>query len=182
MLTWPVGILSVILFMLLFYQFQLYSDAIEQVYYLVVSIIGWILWRRRRDEADKIPSNFSEWKVIFWTAVATLALGVGLGGVMSQIHTFLPVLFPMPAAAPYLDALTTVMSFVAMWLLVIRRAESWAYWIIVDILGVYLYFSKGLAFLGIQYIALLIIATYGFMNWFRQERSQPSHTTPVESV
>ena len=33
MLTWPVGIVSVLLYMALFYQIRLYSDALEQVYY-----------------------------------------------------------------------------------------------------------------------------------------------------
>jgi len=34
MLTWPVGIVSVLLYMALFYQIRLYSDAPEQLYYL----------------------------------------------------------------------------------------------------------------------------------------------------
>jgi nicotinamide mononucleotide transporter len=31
-LTWPVGIVSVVLFAILFYQIQLYADTIEQAY------------------------------------------------------------------------------------------------------------------------------------------------------
>lgn len=45
-LTWPVGIVSVFLYMILFYQIQLYSDVIEQIYYLGASVYGWWLWRR----------------------------------------------------------------------------------------------------------------------------------------
>jgi nicotinamide mononucleotide transporter len=46
MLTWPVGIVSVLLYMALFYQIRLYSDALEQVYYLGASVYGWWYWRR----------------------------------------------------------------------------------------------------------------------------------------
>ena len=31
-LTWPVGIVSVLLYMALFYQIRLYSDSLEQIY------------------------------------------------------------------------------------------------------------------------------------------------------
>ena len=45
-LTWPVGIVSVFLYMVLFYQIRLYSDAMEQVYYLGASVYGWWYWSR----------------------------------------------------------------------------------------------------------------------------------------
>ena len=40
-LTWPVGIVSGLLYVILFYQIRLYSDTLEQVYYLGTSIYGW---------------------------------------------------------------------------------------------------------------------------------------------
>ena len=47
-LTWPVGIISVLLYMALFYQIQLYSDTVEQVYYLIASAYGWWRWMTTR--------------------------------------------------------------------------------------------------------------------------------------
>ena len=38
-----------------------------------------------------------------------------------------PRVFPEPAPFPWLDALTTVMSFVAMWLLAHKKVEAWIY-------------------------------------------------------
>jgi nicotinamide mononucleotide transporter len=168
MLTWPIGILSVLLFMLLFYQVQLYSDALEQVYYLGASVVGWLLWRKHRVERE-IPSGFSSAKTLAVVAIGTATLGLALGAVMSSVHLWLPSFFALPAAFPYLDAITTVMSFAAMWLLVLRRTESWVYWILVDILAIYIYFSKGLLFLGLQYIALLAIAIFGLVSWVNRE-------------
>ena len=34
MLTWPIGIVSVLLYMVIFFQIRLYSDTLEQVYIL----------------------------------------------------------------------------------------------------------------------------------------------------
>lgn len=174
MLTWPVGIVSVVLFMLLFYQVQLYSDSLEQIYFLGASVVGWLLWSRGKGNEPRIPSSFSSKKTLLVVASLTAAMGFALGAAMSQIHTLLPQLFELPASFPYLDALTTVMSFVAMALLVLRRSETWVYWIIVDLLAIYLYFTKGLIFLGLQYIALLVIASYGLYSWVRSQRSPQS--------
>jgi nicotinamide mononucleotide transporter len=38
-LTWPIGIVSVLLYMALFYQVRLYSDTMEQLYYLAATRI-----------------------------------------------------------------------------------------------------------------------------------------------
>ena len=51
-LTWPVGIVSVILYMLLFYQIRLYSDFLEQIYYLGASVYGWIVWNKSVDDGQ----------------------------------------------------------------------------------------------------------------------------------
>src|SRR3989344_4392191 len=42
--TWPVGIVGVVLFGILFYQIQLYSDLVEQGYYLITGFYFWWLW------------------------------------------------------------------------------------------------------------------------------------------
>lgn len=162
--TWPVGIASVILYMMLFYQFALYSDTLEQIYYLVASAFGWWYWVRG-DKAEKVATGFSGPKEMTLWAGVTLVLGLALGAAMSQIHLWLPTIFPEPAAMPYLDAVTTVMSFSAMWLLALKKAESWLYWLIVDIAAIYVYFTKGILFVGLQYIVLLGMAVYGFLVW-----------------
>lgn len=172
--TWPVGIASVILYMILFYQFQLYSDALEQIYYLVVSFFGWWYWNRRKLQ-DESKSMFSTGGKLFWPAAISILAGITLGSFMSEIHIHLPAMFPEPASMPYLDAVTTTLSLTAMWLLSVRRAESWVYWIIVDILAIYIYFSKGILFIGVQYVALLAIAIYGLFNWARIVKGQ----TPI---
>jgi len=170
--TWPVGIASVILYGILFWQIRLYSDCLEQVYYLVVSIWGWISWNATKRKEASIPTGFSAGRAIgAWIGV-TVAAGAGLGLVMSRIHLWLPLLFPEPASFPYLDALTTVASFVAMFLLTRRRAESWVYWILVDIAAIWLYWVKGLRFIAAQYVFLLVMAVYGLWRWASKERSR----------
>lgn len=90
---------------------------------------------------------------------------------MSQIHTILPRLFPEQASFPYLDALTTIMSFTAMWLMAQKRIESWYYWIVVDIIGIWLYYVKEVKFIALLYVILLLIAINGSISWLKTNAS-----------
>lgn len=171
MLTWPVGIVSVVLYLLLFYQIRLYSDALEQVYYLVASAYGWWLWHRRgRDTAQAFVPGVSPVRTLVLVLLGTLTLGAALGVLMSRVHLLLPAAFPQPAAFPYLDALTTIMSFSAMWLMALKRLESWCYWIVVDVLGVGLYYVQEVRFVALLYVVLLVLAINGLVAWLRAAR------------
>ncbi len=169
MLTWPVGIISVILYAFLFYQIRLYSDAIEQVYYLGASIYGWWYWKKGlRDQDDStVFVRVSQVQTIIFWAMGTLALSIIVGIFMKRIHLIMPVLFPEPASYPFIDALTTVMSFSAMFLMAQKRIESWVYWIIVDIIGIWLYYVKEVKFISLLYIVLLFMASNGLRIWFK---------------
>jgi nicotinamide mononucleotide transporter len=168
-LTWPVGIVSVILYGILFYQIRLYSDMLEQVYYFVICIIGWITWQKQKNTTHTIPTAWSKLTELgFWLSITIVASTILAFGV-SHFHLWLPKLFPEPASYPVLDALTTVMSFIAMYLTTIRRNEGWIYWIIVDSIGVGLYWVKDVKFIAIQYVFLLGMGAYGLWYWLRKQ-------------
>lgn len=169
--TWPIGIVAVILYMLIFYQIRLYSDALEQVYYLIASVYGWWHWLRSpREGATIVDVGFSSTKAVMWWVVVSVVPGIGLGALMSRAHVLLPGIFPEAASFPYLDALTTIGSFVAMWLTARRRIESWVYWIVIDVVGIGLYYVKGVKFIALLYVVLLGLAVKGFISWSRQLR------------
>lgn len=160
------------LFLALFYQIQLYSDTLEQAYYLVASIYGWWLWAREgRRENQPFAPYFSTGRILGLVLLGTLVASLGLGVLMSRIHLLLPTLFVQPAAFPYLDALTTMMSFSAMWLMAQKRLESWIYWIIVDVIGIGLYYAQGVRFISLLYVTFLLMAINGLVSWWRSARA-----------
>lgn len=165
-LTWPVGIASVLLYMVLFYQIRLYSDTLEQIYYLCASAYGWWFWNKSAKNDERITGfryNPLRW-LIFWIII-TIFISIFTGNLMSRIHLLFPVIFPQAASFPYVDALTTIMSFTAMWLMVQKNIESWFYWIIVDLISVWLYFVKDVKFISLLYIVLLVMAINGLKLW-----------------
>jgi nicotinamide mononucleotide transporter len=172
-LTWPIGIASVFLYMILFYQIRLYSDTIEQIYYLGASIYGWWIWNNSPAEKGQITDVFYSGikSIIIWVVI-TLGLSVLLGNLMSQIHILFPTVFPDKASYPFLDGLTTIMSFSAMWLMAQKKIESWIYWIIVDIFGIWLYFVKDVKFISLLYVILLFMAINGLVMWSKAARTK----------
>ena len=55
---WPFGILSSALFILIFFNSKFYADMGLQVYYLGISIYGWMYWSRGgmdRDQRSNLP-------------------------------------------------------------------------------------------------------------------------------
>jgi nicotinamide mononucleotide transporter len=179
-LTWPVGIVSVLLYMILFYQIHLYSDTIEQIYYLGASIYGWIFWNRSSEDNGRITDvHYSERQTAIFWMTSTAVVSVLVGILMSRIHLLLPVLFPETASFPFLDAMTTIMSFTAMWLMAKKKIESWLYWIIVDGIGIWLYFVKDVKLISLLYVVLLFMAVSGFLSWHKT-RLQPA-IMPLES-
>jgi len=171
-LTWPIGILSVLLYMVLFYQVRLYSDTLEQVYYLGASIYGWIVWNKSPKNEGQITDVIYSGRreIIFWV-VLTGIVSILVSMLMSRIHIFFPVFFPEAASYPFLDALTTIMSFTAMWLMTKKKIESWVYWIIVDAIGIWLYFVKDVKFISLLYVILLFMAINGFAAWHKSDRT-----------
>jgi nicotinamide mononucleotide transporter len=166
MLTWPVGLVSVLLYLALFWQIRLYSDALEQVYYLGASVYGWYRWTRRTATGqDELVIQVSPPSTLA-LQIALVAIGtMALGHWMERAHLILPLAFPEPAAYPYIDAGTTVASFVAMGLLTLKRLESWLWWIGIDVLGIWLYWVKDVRFVALLYVFLLGLAIRGLIEW-----------------
>jgi len=167
-LTWPVGIVSVLLYMVLFYQIRLYSDTLEQVYYLGASVYGWLVWNKSpKDEGQITDVKYNDQRSVLFWIVSTAIVSALAGVLMSRVHLFFQAVFPEAASFPYLDALTTIMSFSAMWLMAQKKIESWIYWIIVDAIGIWLYFVKDVKFISLLYVILLFIAVNGLISWHK---------------
>ena len=167
MLTWPVGIFSVILYSILFLQINLYADMVEQMYFLGMSLYGWWYWNKTLNQEVDQGFKVSSRSLMAKCLAITIVGGVGFGIFLMNADSILPKIFTEPASYPLIDAITTVASFVAMWLLSKKRVESWIYWIVVDAVAIWLYFIKDVKFLSLLYVILLGIAINGWLSWRR---------------
>jgi len=169
---WPIGIINVTLFFFLFFQVQLYPDMFLQFFFFVTNLIGW--WRWKHPKTGEEDRNL-ELKVSYMPLKQMILLsGLGIigtfvfGSLASRLHEFLPAVFSMPSAFPYLDSFVTVMSIVATFLMIQKKVECWILWIVIDVIATYMYFMKGIKFVGIEYLAFCFIAAFGLWNWTRE--------------
>lgn len=168
-ITWHASIISAVAFLIIFYQVNLYSDALLQIFYVVISIYGIIKWSDKSKQ-NRILKLSGPIRLIL---LSFLLLGTYyLGWFISEIHILLPKIFIQPAAFPYADAFTTLASMLAVWLLSKRILENWVLWIAVDIVSIYLYLSKGVLFIGIEFVIFLILATSGLFSWINQMKKE----------
>lgn len=175
-LCWVIGIVNVVGFFILFYQVQLYSDMLLQVYFLIASLYGW--WKWTHPDEDNMTED-SQLKVTTYSNQSRLigggiVLGVIVvwGYFMKDIHNILPKIFPFLAVFPIWDSGTTVMSVVAQWIMAKKKLESWVLWIIVDVICVIMYYQRGIIFMSLEYFIFLIIAISGLIKWYKIREDQ----------
>jgi nicotinamide mononucleotide transporter len=168
-LNWPVGIMGTVLFMFLFFQINLYADFFEQIYFLITGFWGWWAWasgNKKEESGEKPVIQLSTRSKILWLIVITAGTII-FGYVISHLNEYLPTLFEKPASFPYLDVFTTIMSFVATILLIRKEVEAWYLWILVDVIGIGLYWVKGVHLISLLYVVFLILATKGLIEWLK---------------
>lgn len=176
-LSWPVGLVGVVLYLILFYQIRLYSDMFEQAYFFITGIIGWWAWlhpktKEQSNTNDELKVSYSSKKQNLTYATVIFAGTFALTYLVKNLNIWLPAYFPEPAAYPFLDAFTTVMSFMAQWLLVNKKIENWILWVIIDAIAIGLYWSKGVKFISIEYLLFFFIASYGLVSWIKEFKLQ----------
>ena len=173
--SWSIGIINVVLFFFLFYQVQLYPDMFLQIFFFVTNLIGWWRWAHPNEgEENKKNELRPSWMsasglslMILLTLIGTISFGYFASG----LHEMFPKVFSLPSAFPYMDSFVLAMSIVATYLMVQKKVECWIAWILTDVVATYLYFSKGIMLVGIEYFVFCIIAAYGFWTWRREEKS-----------
>lgn len=181
-LTWPIGIIGVVLFGVLFYQINLYADFFEQIYYFITGLAGWYMWAMlaKKDEGDnKVVVETNSLRTNAKWVVGIAAMSVVATWALSNIHIWLPRFFAEPAALPAIDATTTVMSFAAQYLMMKRKLENWYLWIAVDVVAVWLYWYKQVPFVALLYAIFLCNALYGLWKW---QRAMKTDGTALEEA
>jgi nicotinamide mononucleotide transporter len=159
-LVYPTGLVSTILYVYILFEFQLYGDLIINFYYTIMSILGWYLWAKTKDGHEEFPiSTMNRKEFLISTLIFTITLLF-----VVYVYYFFDKFTHWTA---YVDALTTGLFFVGMWLMAKRKIENWILWIIADAISIPLYFYKGLTFSSFQFILFTIIAILGYKEWKR---------------
>lgn len=159
---WWIGLLGTILYAIVFYQAKLYAEVGLQAFYFFTSLQAIAIWLRGGQNQTEKPVSYISRR---WLIVSIVAAIAGVFALQS-------FLMAIRGAAPFWDALTTIMSLVAHIYLMNRLVESWYLWIVVDIIYVPLYASRGLYLTSVLYAIFVVVAVNGLRNFQRIDREQ----------
>jgi nicotinamide mononucleotide transporter len=155
-LNYPFALVMCALYLFIFYEAKLYSDAGLQVFFIAINIYGWAAWARNSAEAGEVVvERLSDAERLIWAA-GTLLLCALWGTGMAKLTD---------ASYPYWDGSVAMISIVSQILMAQRRIENWIGWIIVNALSIPLYLTKGLYPTMVLYTILLGMAVIGWLQW-----------------
>jgi nicotinamide mononucleotide transporter len=155
--NWPVGLANNVVFFVLFLQSRLYADMALQVVYFGLGVYGWSNWLIGGEHRTRLRisrTTQAEWITL---AVAVPVCTLGLRAVLILVN----------GAAPFWDALTTVLSLAAQYLLCRKRIENWLFWIAADVVYVPLYLCRSLPLTAALYSVFLGMCLAGVREWTR---------------
>ncbi len=158
-LTWPVGLLSSVFYIVIFFSSQLYAAMGLQVYYAFISIYGWYYWKKgqKKDDSSQVSFVRRTGKSLWFKILVTeIALFISLYFILKNLTD---------SDVPVLDALTTSASIIATWMLARKLLENWIVWIVTDFICIFLYIQKGLLPTTLLFSVYTIMAFVGYFEW-----------------
>ncbi|WP_019030161.1 nicotinamide riboside transporter PnuC [Colwellia piezophila] len=159
---WPAAFISTALYTVIFYDVLLLMDSALNAYYLLMAVYGYWQWSKHNNNNQTDNSELTivswdlSWHIKICTGLALLA--VALGYLMDNYTT---------AHFPYLDTFTTVFAVFATYLVANKVLENWLYWIVIDLVSIYLYIEKDLVPTTVLFVIFVIVACYGYTKWLK---------------
>ena len=155
-LCWWAAAISVSLYIYICFTAQLLPETGLQVFYLFMAFYGYHNWNKKEQSLQ-----ISEWSISKHLFI--LAIGTILTFLMGFYFTTYT-----NAKMPIVDSFTTVFSIFATYMVAKKILGNWLYWIVIDTVSVYLYFSRDLHLTSLLFMAYTIIAIFGYFNWLKK--------------
>lgn len=161
---WPVAIVGILAYFVVFARARLYADAALQPIYVVQNIYGWWYWAHGGQRGHgQAPIVVLPWRNRFAWLAGTAVISLIVGAALARWTN---------AAAPYADAALSTTSLAANWLLARKVLENWWLWITVNVGYVILFWKKNLLLSAGLYVVLMALAAAGLIEWQRSRERQ----------
>ena len=155
---WVVGAIMPVVHGVLYLTKGVYADAAMQLYYVAAGVYGLVVWSSR-------PKHKSEGKIRHTPKGWILPLVA----VYAVLHVAIYYIIDyIGSSVSFFDSMSTALCIVAMWMLSRKLVEQWLVWLVVDMISVGLYLSKGIPITAGLYTLYCLLAVAGYIRWHRQ--------------
>jgi nicotinamide mononucleotide transporter len=155
---WPTGIVSVLLYVFVFYQARLYATMGLQVVYVGLAVYGWYAWTKGGRADGPLRVSRASRPTLAAAFGVGLAVALGLGTWLGR---------QTDESLPFADAAVTSFSLVAQWMQTRKLIENWWLWLAVDVVYVGINLSQGLLSTAGLYAIYTALAVAGLREWRR---------------
>jgi len=166
---WFCAAISTAMYVYLFANAKLYMESLLNVFYFGMAIYGWYVWRGGKAD-DELPVSIWPMQVHLY-AVVLVILFAGTSGFLLAKFT--------DAAYPYIDSATTFAAIWATFLVARKVLENWWYWLLIDVVSVFIYWSRGLEATAVLFLVYVVLIPIGLVAWTRSYRQQQPAAVPA---
>lgn len=156
--AWPTFIICYSSYIYLAFQANLLANMSLNIIFVFISLYGWWNWQNKKGSdnlKDKEAIRVLPWRKIYICLGFCLFGTILLSAYLSKHNSFLP----------YLDSLATVTAICAQWMLSKKYIQTWIFWLISDVIFLFLWAMQGFTVTTILYICFIILAFWGLINW-----------------
>lgn len=169
---WIAGIIMPAIYIFVYYNAGLYADFGINIYYLLIALYGWFVWKT----GFTLTGKRSEAKELEISRTPRNAWGkIIIAYALSQVSIAWLLCNFTDSTVPWPDSFTTALSIVGMWMLARKYIEQWWVWCIVDVASSALYIYKELYFTAALYAVYAIIAIFGYYKWINLMQKEMIH-------
>jgi nicotinamide mononucleotide transporter len=154
---WAAAFVSSCLYVWVLFGARLYMESALNAFYAAMAIYGFWQWQQGRDGAALA--------VCRWP-IARHAAGLSGVIVLSVVSSYFLRRFT-PAAWPFMDSMVTWSSVFATYLVARKVYENWHWWLVIDSVGLCLYFSRRLYLTTLLFGLYLVLIVVGMRQWRR---------------
>jgi nicotinamide mononucleotide transporter len=151
------GIAGISLTLIVMAQSKLYAEFGLNIYYLVMSVYGWLHWLRGSSSKTLPISRASKKEYIYTGLIVTLSFA--LFCFVLQRFTDSDVVLA--------DAAVSAFAWAGMWLMAKRKLENWILLNISNLISIPLLLHKNLYLYACLSVFLFIVAVFGYIKWRR---------------
>lgn len=157
------GIAGISLTLYVMIQSKLYAEFTLNLYYLVMSIYGWLYWKFGKRKSETTISETTNNEKLITAGIVI--------GTFSIFYFFLTNF--TDSDVPILDSLVSAFAWAGMWLMARRKIENWILLNISNIIAIPLLIHKGLYLYAVLTAFLFIVAISGYLEWRKSIKSKP---------
>ncbi len=151
------GFIQLGTYMYLAWQQRFYGELIENIFYIITMLIGIVVWLKNYNTEEQIVESKRLSDRLFYIICSIMVFICVLFGYYMKYFT--------DNTQPFMDSFSTVPAFIAQTLLMLRYREQWIFWIIIDVVSIFMWMFADNWIMVIQFIFWTMNCIYGYRKW-----------------